>query len=282
MKKIIYRLSIILLSIFSFYYTNKTIEFLKDKDPIMQEIKNTKDKYTIKYLNATIIGNNIISGKNGKTINYTESYNKMKKYGTYNETLTVLKETTPKISINNNYDKYIVGGNKENKNISLVFTINKDTDPTNIISILNNKQVPGTFFIDGTFIENNIDIIKSMRNHELELLSYDNKYKSSYFKTSLYYLENLSQNKCKYCYTRYDNDKLLKLCSNNNLHTIKPTLCLNNNIYTNIKNNLSNSIIISIEINKYTEKELSTSIDYIRGKGYKLVTLDKLINENYN
>ena len=83
-------------------------------------------------------------------------------------------------------------------------------------------------------------------------------------------------------HSRYDNDKLLKLCSDNNLHTIKPTLYLNNNIYTNIKNNLSNSIIISIEINKYTEKELSTSIDYIRGKGYKLVTLDKLINENYN
>ena len=123
MKKIIYRLSIILLSIFSFYYTNKTIEFLKDKDPIMQEIKNTKDKYTIKYLDATIIGNNIISGKNGKTINYTESYNKMKKYGTYNETLTVLKETTPKISINNNYDKYIIKGNSENKKVkSNLFT----------------------------------------------------------------------------------------------------------------------------------------------------------------
>ena len=280
MKKILYRLSIILLSIFSFYYTNKTIEFLKEKDPIMQQIKKTNDKYTINSKNATIIGNNIISGKNGKIIDYNESYNKMKKYGVYTETLTVLKEISPKISISNNYNKYIVGGNKENKNISLVFIINKNTNPTNIISILNNKNVLGTFFIDGTFIENNISIIKSMKNHELELLSYNNNYKENYFKTSLYYLENLSQNKCKFCYTEQDNEELLKLCSKQKLHTIKPTIKLNNNIYSEIKNNLSNSIIISFEINNYVEKELSTTIDYIRGKGYTIVTLDKLIKES--
>ena len=279
MKSIIYKLSIILLLVFSFFYTNKIIDILKEKDPIMKKIKSTEEKYNIKYKNAIITGNNIISGKNGKTINYKESYNKMKKYGTYNETLTVLKEVTPEISINNNYDKYIIKGNSENKNIALIFIINKDTDPTKILSILNNKKVLGTFFIDGTYLENNIDMIKSMKNHELELLSYNNEYNFSYFKTSLYYLENLSQNKCKYCFTEYDNDKLLNLCSKNKLHTIKPTLYLKNNIYSSIKKNISNSIIISFEINNYVERELSTTIDYIKSKGYNLVTLDTLISE---
>ena len=277
--KSLYRLSIILLLIFSFYYTNKIIDILKYKDPIMKQIKTTKDKYTIKYKNAIIKGKNIISGKKGKTINYEESYNKMKKYGTYNETLTVLKEVSPKISIDNNYDKYIVGGNNTNKNISLVFTINKDTDPSNILSIINNKNILVTFFIDGTYLENNIDMIKSMKKHELEILSYDNKYNSSYFKTSIYYLENLSQSKCKYCYTKEDNKDLLNLCSKNNLHTIKPTIHLNKNIYKEIKNNLSNSIIISLDINNYVEEELPYTIDYIKSKGYNLVTLDNLIKE---
>ena len=279
MKNIIYKLSIILLLIFSFYYTNLIINFLKEKDPIMKQIKNTTDKYTINSKDAIVIDNNIISGKNGKTINYNESYNKMKKYGTYNETLTVLKEVTPKVSINDNYDKYIIKGNSENKNIALVFIINKDNNPSTILSILNNKNIKSTFFIDGTYLENNIDMIRSMKNHELELLSYNNEYNSSYFKTSLYYLENLSGKKCKYCFTKYDNNNLLNLCSKNKLHTVKPTLYLKNNIYSSIKKNISNSIIISFEINNYVESELSTTIDYIKSKGYNLVTLDTLISE---
>lgn len=279
MKSIIYKLSIIILLVFSFYYTNMMINFLKERDPIMKQIKNTTKKYSVKYKNAIIIDDNIISGKNGKTIDYNESYNKMKKYGTYNETLTVLKEVTPKVSINNNYDKYIIKGNSENKNIALVFIINKDTNPSNILSILNNKSIKSTFFIDGTYLEDNIDMIRSMKHHELELLSYNNKYTSSYFKTSLYYLENLSGKKCKYCFTKYDNKELLNLCSKNKLHTVKPTLYLKNNIYSSIKKNISNSTIISFEINNYVESELSSSIDYIKSKGYNLVTLDTLISE---
>lgn len=279
MKSIIYKLSIIILLVFSFYYTNMMINFLKERDPIMKQIKNTTKKYSVKYKNAIIIDDNIISGKNGKTIDYNKSYNKMKKYGTYNETLTVLKEVTPKVSINNNYDKYIIKGNSENKNIALVFIINKDTNPSNILSILNNKSIKSTFFIDGTYLEDNIDMIRSMKHHELELLSYNNKYTSSYFKTSLYYLENLSGKKCKYCFTKYDNKELLNLCSKNKLHTVKPTLYLKNNIYSSIKKNISNSTIISFEINNYVESELSSSIDYIKSKGYNLVTLDTLISE---
>lgn len=279
MKNNIYKLSIILLLVFSFYYTNIMINFIQSKDPIMIKIKETNNKYKINYKNATIKGNNIISGKNGKTINYKESYHKMKKYGSYNESLTVLKEVTPKVSINNNYNKYIIKGNSENKNIALVFIVNKDTNPTNILGILNNKNIKSTFFIDGTYLENNIDMIRNMKHHELELLSYNNEYTSSYFKTSLYYLENLSQKKCKYCFTKYDNDTLLNLCSKNKLHTVKPTLYLKNNIYSSIKKNISNSAIISLEINNYVESELSTSIDYIKSKGYNLVTLDNLISE---
>ena len=279
MEKYIYRISIIILSIFSFYYTNKMIDFLREKDPIMQEIKKTKDKYTINSKDAVIVDDNIISGKKGKTIDYKESYSKMKKYGAYNETLTVLKEVTPKVSIENNYNKYIIGGNRENKSISLVFIVNKDTNINNILNILDSNKVPGTFFIDGTFLENNIKLIKCIKKHELEILSYNNSYDENLFKTSIYYLENLTNKKAKFCYTKNDNKELLKLCSKNKLHTIKPIYHYNKNIYREIKNNLNNSIIISLEINNYIEKELSTTIDYIKGKGYNLVTLNNLLKE---
>ena len=279
MKKKTYRLGILVLSIFSFYYTNNIINFLKEKDPIMKEIKKSEEKYKVDYNNAKIKGNTITSGKKGKTINYDKSYSKMKKYGSYNEVLTVLKEVTPKISIDNNYDKYIIGGNKNNKSISLVFIVEKDTNIDNIIKILDNKKIPVTFFIDGTYLEDNIHKIKTIKNHELEILSYNDKYDESYFKTSVYYLENLIQKRCNYCYTREDNEELLKLCKKMKLHTIKPTIHIKNNLYKEVKNNLDNSIIISIDINNYIEKELSTTIDYIKSKGYKITTLNNLLKE---
>ena len=84
-KKLIRILFILLLSIFSFYYTNKSIELIREQDPIMKQIKTTSNKYNVEAVNAVIEDNTIIPGLTGKEINYQESYTKMKQYGTYNE-----------------------------------------------------------------------------------------------------------------------------------------------------------------------------------------------------
>ncbi len=264
----------------SFYYANKSVNILKNADPIMKEIKSTEVKYKIEPINAQVIGKNIISGKNGKTIDYEESYTKMKRYGTYNESLTTLKELTPVISITNNYDKYIVSGNKNNRNIALVFPVKENIDITRILKILDRKNVSATFFVDGTYLEKNILTIKNIKNHEVEILSYDNEFDETYIKTSLSYLNTLTRKQPKYCYTKDDNKDLLDICKNLKLHTIKPTLVLEKNIYSEVKNNLSNSIIVSLEPNKYVEKELEITIDYLKRKGYNIITLDSVIKED--
>lgn len=246
----------------------------------MKEIKSTAAKYTIDPIDAQIVGRNIISGKNGKTIDYEESYTKMKRYGTYNESLTTLKELSPVISIKDNYDKYIVSGNKNNRNIALVFPVKENKDITPILTILDKKNVSATFFIDGAYLEKNILTIKNIKNHEIEILSYNNEFEETYIKTSLSYLNSLTNKPPKYCYTKNNNLEVLNICKNLKLHTIKPTLTLEKNIYSEIKNNLSNSIIISIEPNIYTEKELSPTIDYLKKKGYNIITLDSVIKED--
>lgn len=275
MKKIIYRLIILLLLVFSFYYTNKIIEILKETDPIMKDIKKTEDKYKIDSIDALIVDNNIIPGKIGKSIDYKKSYSKMKQYGAYNEALTVLKDVKPVISIDNNYDKYIISGNKEKRSIALVFKIYKDTDINSLLSILDKNKVSGNFFVDGTFLEKNIILLKSMKNHEINILSYNNELDKSLFETSISYLENIIEKDVNYCL----GEEVLKLCSKLKLHTIKPTISINNNLYREVKNNIDNSIIISIDINSYNLKELSSTIDYIKGKGYKIVLLSDLLSE---
>ncbi|MBR2248100.1 MAG: hypothetical protein IKG58_01660 [Bacilli bacterium] len=282
MKKV---LIVIFLTIFSFYYTNKTIDIIRETDPIMKEIKKSNNKYYKKAMNAKVVNNTIIPGINGKKIDYKKSYRKMKKYGNYNEVLTVFKETKPNISINNIYDKYITVGNNEKKSVSLVFKIENNTDIENIKNINNilvNKNIKSTIFIDGLFLENNLDLVNSFKLSELEILNYDNSYKEIYFSSSINYLNNITGKTAKYCYADYDNKELIELCSRLKLHTILPTIKVGNYPYKEIKNKLQNASIISIPTNSSTEIELSTVIDYIKSRGYTFLTLDELLSESYD
>ena len=136
MKKIIIGALILL----SFYYTNGIIKLLKEKDPLMLEIKKTESKYQIPFQNASIEGNNIIPGIIGKAIDYDKTYQKMKEYGTYNESLTILKEIKPVISIEENYDKYIIGGNPKKKMISILFLIKEEDQLEPLLQTLKKEQ----------------------------------------------------------------------------------------------------------------------------------------------
>lgn len=278
-KKLIKISSILMLTIFSFYYTNKSVELVRNQDPIMKEIKTTKTKYNVQAVNAEITNNTIIPGLSGKEIDYIESYTKMKQYGTYNEIMTTLKEVEPTISINDYYDKYIISGNKSKKSIALVFKVEEKLPPE-IINILDKTNTPATFFIDGKYLENNSKIIQKLSNHELELLSYNKKYDEIYFTSSKDYLESLTNRDLKYCYSDNENEEVLNLCKKLKLHTIIPTIKIEKSLLKEIKSNLKNASIISIQISENTTKELSTTIKYIKSRGYTLEKLEDLLSEN--
>ena len=279
LKKLIRVILILLLSVFSFYYTNKSIELVREQDPIMKTIRSTSEKYNVQAVNAEIKDNTIIPGISGKEINYVESYTKMKQYGMYNEIMTTLKDVEPTISVYDYYDKYIISGNKIKRSVALVFKI-EQTTPKEIINILNKNKISSTFFIDGEYLENNSKDITLMTNHELELLSYNKGYDEIYFSSSKDYLESLTNRKLKYCYSDYDKEEVINLCQKLKLHTIVPTINIKNSLLKEVKEQLSNSAIISIPNSKNTKQELDTTIKYIKSRGYTIETLEDLLNEN--
>ena len=282
MKKKITRIILVIsLVIFSFYYTNKSIELVRRVDPIMQEINSTKDKYRVESINAKIVNNKMIPGINGILVDEEKSYLSMKQYGAYNEILMTFKEIKPTISIDDNYDKFIVKGNDLKKDVALVFKINNIGNIDNIINILREKNVSSTLFIDGLLLENNLSKFKNLKDFELELLSYDNKYNEMYFSESLNYLSSITNRSLKYCYADYDNKEVIDLCSKLKLHTIIPTIKIGNYPYQEIKKSLENGAIIYLPNNTTTEIELSTFIDYIKQRGYNILTLEELLSEEY-
>ena len=279
-KKVIQVISVTLLMLFSFFYTNKSIELIRENDPIMKQIKETNMKYKVDPVNATIIGNKIIPGKSGKEIDYQKTYAKMKKYGTYNESLTVLKEIEPVISLNDYYDKYVIRGNTTDKTIALVFPVSEAKNLDKLVQILKANDVAATFFLDGTLIESNPDLVKNLHNYELELLSYNSGYEKIYFTSSLNYLTSLSKQNAKYCYSNYDQKEVIELCASLKLHTIIPTIKVSDNTYSEVKTRLTNSAIISIPPTSKTLATLDTTIKYLKQKGYTFLTLADLLTED--
>ena len=274
-------IGVILLGVFSFYYTNKVVDFIRQTDPIMKKIKKESKNYKVLATNAKIKGNKIVPGVNGKEVDYNSSYQKMKKYGTYNESLTVFKDVTPTISIEDYYDKYISEGTGIRNDVSLVFVVKNSDDVTEILNTLTNTGAVATFFVDGLWLENNENVANTIKElgHELEILSYDNKYDELYFSSSLNLLNRITNIKPKYCFAKYDSKEVLELCSKLQLHTIIPTINTGNYPYNDVKKKLSKGSIISFDINSSTKIELSTVINYIKQKGYMVSTLDNLLSE---
>ena len=250
----------------------------------MKQIKEKSSSQEEKAINAKIDNNYLIPGYNGLTVNLEESFKKMKNYGSYNESLLVFEEVTPTISIDDYYDKYISSGNGMSSNIALVFPINNDSYTENINELLKELNAPSTFFIDGEYIDENTKfVIESIKNNnEVELLSYAKEYDELLFRGSIDKIKTLTSTTPKYCYATYDNEEVLTLCSKLSMHTIIPTLNLNNNIYSKAKGNLRSGSIISVNLTKNNISELKVLINYIKQRGFNLVTLDTLLNEARN
>ncbi|HJJ08127.1 MAG TPA: hypothetical protein OIM65_02270 [Bacilli bacterium] len=277
-------IGICLLTVFSFYYTNKLIEFSKSKDLIMIEIMNNKDNYNKISIDALINNNYITPGSEGLEVDIDKSYNKMKKLGKYNENLYVYNIVKPTISIKDNYDKFVINGNITKKEVSLVFKTEDLKNIENINKILFNNNVSATFFIDGNIKDDDINILKILdeSNNYFGNLGYNKKYSIKTIKYTNALLDRIDDDNHNYCYVEKDDINVLKTCSEVKMYTIKPMVVSNIFPFTYIKQNLENGKIFSLDTNSYTLKQLDLIIKYVRQKGYDFVTLEEILNEKIN
>lgn len=267
-----------LLIAFSFYYTNKVAGIVRGKDPIMQSIKEEKANYEKKAINANVSGDNIIPGKNGTKVNIEASFQKMSQYGKYNDSLYVFDEVEPEVSINTYFDKYVESGREDSKDVALVFDILRFDNMDDVLSLLESNNVTATFFVDGLFMENNRSLLEnvSKKGYEIELLSYNGGYDKIYFESSLHVLNDITKDRPKYCVAHYDKKEVLDICNSLSLHTVIPSVDTSNNSFGVVKNKLRGGSIIGLSNSRVN---LNTIINYIKQKGYNLVRLDTLLQE---
>lgn len=264
MKKIIKYFLLIVLICFSFFYTENVIDMVNKNDPLMKRIVESKFNYEVTPVNALIEEDTIVPGVKGKILDVKKSYNNMKNGGIFRESAIVYKDLYPYESIKNNIDKYIVKGNGVKKNVSLLYILNSNyiDDVSKIENI--------TIFVNSKELNmNNIKILK-----EKEIYSYGNNgiYSDEILISDNALINKLSSNKSKYCLVKSKNKDTLGVCNRNGMHVVIPNIIGN---YYNIKNNLSNGSIILLE----NLNEIEIIINYIKSKGFNIVSLSNLLNE---
>lgn len=281
MKKFLQTIGMFSLICFSFFYTEKVGTAVKEIDNLMILIKEKSLTLKTEAKDAKIDGNTIIPGIYGKEVDIDKSYKSMKRIGTYQENLLEYKKVPPKISIKNTFDKYVISGNHEKKEVAFLFLVEENTNIETVRNILNEKEVKGNFFIDGIWLENNNDVVVELikEGHNIGNLSYQRDYSSSYFIWMDTILKKIVKQKMNYCYMEEENEKYLNICALNKNYTIKPKYIFTTYPMLNLKKNLSNGEIYVFTINEYLIGELSSIIQYTESKGYQIVSLNELLSE---
>ena len=126
--KIIKYLGLFLLICFTFFYTEKVVNVINNNDELMIDIKDRAINYEIEAIDAIINDDTIIPGKYGKVVNIDKSYYNMKSSKVFNDKLLFYDIVKPNISLKDNNDKYIIGGNPKFKNVSLIYILNNNIE----------------------------------------------------------------------------------------------------------------------------------------------------------
>lgn len=280
MKKFFEYLGLFTLVCFSFFYTEKTTSVVKELDDIMIKIKEKAPSYNTEVVEAIVNENTIIPGISGKEVDINSSYQKMRKMGVFNEEYFEYKYIKPKELLKNNLNKYIVSGNSNKNEVSLVFLVDERSNIHNILTILDGKQIKANFFVDGNWFEqNNDEVIKLIEEgHNVGNLSYNKDYQDSSFIWMDTIIKKIGHQNISYCY-KTENKKDLENCALQKNYTISPTIEVDKYPLINVKNNLKSGSIIAFKINNTLIKELELIIKYINSKDLNIVNLETLLNE---
>lgn len=278
-KNTIKLFSLFLLLLLSFIYTDKVFNEARGNDPLMKEVISYKKAHDVKPVEPKIKDDEMILGMSGLIINEEKSYKNMKEDDTFNKQKLVYDKKNPNTSITKTYDYYITNGISKNM-VSIIFKVNNSTNVSELLSLLAKTNVTVNFFIDGSYLEKNVETAFSMVNLNSEIynLGYDNKYSKSMISVTNNLIESITLKDSLFCLNEVKNDNYKDICASKKMLTISPKL-VNPNI-TDLKKNLSKGVMIVYDLDEFDTSKFNFIINVIESRGYKIKGLSKLINEN--
>lgn len=241
----------------SFYYTEKVGLYVKNKNPIMQSIKEIKESKYVSSIDCQIIDElYIIPGLNGKEVNLDESFSNMHENESFNEEKLVFNQIKPIISLEDNKDKIIIRGNQNKRSVSLIF----END-----NLLSKFLIQHDYKINVLINEEKYDLNYELINNSNNETTYNNIEK---------FLDKNKINK-NICIVK-ENNEISKYCYNKYL--VKPSMVISHSSLINLKNKISSGEIIIIK-DTLSLAELEILLNEINYRDLNIVPLSKLITE---
>lgn len=274
MKKIFKIVGTFSILCFSFFYTDKVVTVISDNDPLKQEIINVSENYKVLPNEAVVKNDEIIPGSNGRVVNIEKTYKKMRRDNIFNNNYVIYDSIYPKYRLIDNKDKYIVSGNINNNNVSILLLVNNNYYLNDIIKEFNKRNKNVNLFVSYEFLNNNISYLKGIKHN---IYMYSDNYTYDTLLISNNIIKRISSTNPIYCLMLDKNTLGIKVCSYVDMYSVIPSI---KGGYSDIKNNLKNGSIILLNNNYSTMKEISNIIDFISSKGYNIVSLDRLLSED--
>lgn len=278
-KNTIKLLSLFLLLIFSFIYTDKVFDEARKNDPIMKQVINYKKKNDKNVIEPTIKDDEIILGMSGLVVDAELSYKKMKSDDSFSKKNIVYKKKLPDNSITKNNKYYITKGNSNSKRVSVILKVSYKTNTNTIKKILASSNYNLTFFIDNNFINDNLDFVFSVINNGYEVYNYglngvyDKNSLSKYNKL----IESMSLKKAVYCLNEEKNKESKNACDLKKMYSIKPNII--DPDLSSLKRKISSGSIVSYDLDYFSLNDLLLSFKTITSRGYEIESLSTLLTE---
>lgn len=271
---------LLLLLVLSFIYTDSVFDGAKKTDPVMKEIINYKNDHDVLGVEPVIEDDEMIIGYAGLVVDEDESYKNMKEENEFDKDKIVFKESLPKTTISKTYDYYIKQGNPSKKEVAIIFKISSSNKVDDLLKLVAKNDVTINFFVDGVWLEKNVETGFSIVNLSGELynLGYDGKYQKSMISTTNNLIESITLKDSSFCLIDSKDDAQKKLCKGKKMHTIIPTL--DNPSLSELKSGLTKGAIISYDLRDFDLDTFNMVIKSIVSKGYKVTGLSSVVSEN--
>ncbi|MGJ9381459.1 polysaccharide deacetylase family protein [Salipaludibacillus sp. CF4.18] len=146
-------------------------EVVKEEDPLYMEILSHKKELDIAPMDAKVDSVwKAIPGLNGQTIDVQASYEKLKKYDTFDESELIFHETTPSVSLADLPAQPIYRGNPEKQMAGVMVNVAWGNEYLpKLLKILSENNVQATFFLDGSWVKNNSHLAMMIKEEGHEI-----------------------------------------------------------------------------------------------------------------
>ena len=241
---------LILLIFFSFFYTNKVVDYVETNNVVLSRINEYALEYDKKCVEGSINEYGVILSFSGKLVDKNKSYSNMKG-SLFNENLIEYKKDECILNKEDNMDKYIISGNRIVNNISLVIDVTNKRYFEKMIGILDKYNLDSNLLVNDSFTGSGDVLLYKGKN----IKEFKNKYDSFY---------------CT--------GEIIDICKKEKINTIRIMNYIDDNLFFNIKKFLNNGNIIFIKESSNNLSEFEIVINYIKSRGFNIVSIDELLS----